>query len=299
MSAASCPPDHQFGPADHVLERIVDFVRHPGDQLADGRQAFAVDQLIAQMPFLGDVALAPDDVGQRPSLVHAAPPRCWRPGTSSRRPVCATPFRASRPPVRTCISSSEGEIISRVMRSAARRFTSCSGVNPIARQNELFAYRQCPSGVSTRMRSWACSSTWARSWCGTSCLLHLGALSAAMRATRRDSTEIKVTAVERSRTLDSEVVRHDAPQAEVEEGDQRHRREDHPGARPVDFVRFGGRRVSLVLRPAQSTRPTERRRTAESRRSRRRSRCDTTRLISRLLSVSVAKPTAAPSASRR
>jgi hypothetical protein len=39
--------DHQLDAADDRLERIVDLVRHAGDELADRRQPLGVHQLIA------------------------------------------------------------------------------------------------------------------------------------------------------------------------------------------------------------------------------------------------------------
>ena len=56
------PVQHQLDGADDGLERIVDLVRHAGDQLAHRRQPLAVDELIAERQFVRDVALHADEV---------------------------------------------------------------------------------------------------------------------------------------------------------------------------------------------------------------------------------------------
>ena len=55
--------DEQLGESHHALQRIVDLVRDAGDELADRRQPLTVNQLLAQPPLLGDVALDRHHVG--------------------------------------------------------------------------------------------------------------------------------------------------------------------------------------------------------------------------------------------
>src|SRR5258708_18195718 len=61
--------DHQLDAPDDRLKGIVNLVRHAGHQLADGRQALAVDELIAELQLVGDVALDADEMRHAPAPV--------------------------------------------------------------------------------------------------------------------------------------------------------------------------------------------------------------------------------------
>ena len=54
--------EHQLGAADDRLERVVDLVRHAGDELANRREPLAVHELVAQRQILGHVAFDADEV---------------------------------------------------------------------------------------------------------------------------------------------------------------------------------------------------------------------------------------------
>ena len=121
-----------------------------------------------------------------------------RPGSSIRRRACASPCRATcrrRAPPTGCPRPRSCRC---AIRSRGRLVRSSSRVQFIARQNASLAWRQRPSAVMTRIRSFACSITCASSRivapaCWSS------ARSAAMRATSSGSTEMIVIAVDRSR----------------------------------------------------------------------------------------------------
>ena len=61
--------EEQLDAADDRLQRVVDLVSHAGDELANRRQTFAVDQLIAQPELLGDVAFDANEVCHRPRFI--------------------------------------------------------------------------------------------------------------------------------------------------------------------------------------------------------------------------------------
>ena len=251
--------DHQLEVAHHALQRVVQLVRDAGDELADRRQPLAVDQLLAQAALLRDVALDRDEVRRPCRARRAARPRS--PTTGKRRSVGArraSPCRArcrrrarptGCPRPRSCrwpsgraaawsaapraCSSSPGR--TRRSRGGSGRPPSCTRIEILRLLDHL---RQQPH---RRAR-----------------LLQLGALGGDARDEQRQHGDDR----DRRRQIaeaGERLVRRDAPQAVVEEREQRDRREDDPRARPRELLVLGVGGVGLVRRRRQRRGPREER----------------------------------------
>ena len=59
----------QLGEADDRLQRVVQLVGDTGYELADGREALAVNQLLAHLRLVCDVPFDTDEMGDRAAVI--------------------------------------------------------------------------------------------------------------------------------------------------------------------------------------------------------------------------------------
>ena len=85
---------HQLDGSDDGLQGVVDLVRHSGHELANGGQAFAVHELIAEAQLFGRVTLDTDIVRDRSGRLAEADNSARR---RKRGPVVAAPDQRAAP----------------------------------------------------------------------------------------------------------------------------------------------------------------------------------------------------------